>query len=149
MSDNDTPNPEENQSLNDAGSEPEAELPSGGEQAGAPALPNDEVTAALAGLPSSLHLSGATPGNGELPRDNTVEVYVARVFQPGWASDEPKPKQWAKGTFRKVSDPVCPGGKPSDPDITVGDLVKGKIVRRVSDMSDEDLRKAGYFDEEE
>lgn len=62
-----------------------------------------------------------------------VEVYMLHGFQPSWdEAKEPKPAQWAKNSFQ-----VCPA-------FAAAHLVKLGHAKRVSDMSEADLAKAGY-----
>lgn len=67
-----------------------------------------------------------------------VEVYLLHGYQPDWdANKEPKPDQWLKGSFQDASEELA------------SDLVKGGHAKRVSDMSDAELGKAGYFKDAE
>jgi hypothetical protein len=63
----------------------------------------------------------------------STEIFMIHGAQPDWnAEREPKPDKWAKGSFQQCSEDEA------------SNLVKGGHAKRVSDMSDEDLAKAGY-----
>ena len=66
-----------------------------------------------------------------------VEIYMIHGYQPEWdEKKEPKPKKWQKGAFHFCAEKAASA------------LVKDGHAKRVTDMSDKDLAKAGYGAEE-